>query len=201
MTNFGDQLKSLAIKKKLRINLLSIGLFLSIYLIFVSIYPIFAQSHLPPHAQLHHQSTSISQKWIDSLGWTEIESESLVWQEKDQTWQFKQVQLKWKSLEIKCDEMQVQIKEDTSISLKAFGTLKLKHTQGTLEAGLLTYHQKNEAQLILLSNGIKGNWLDTQIQAKQASLQIDPILLEVQQIQLKFNLPDLVRQLQQRSKM
>ncbi len=116
MTNFGDQLKSSAIKKRLkkkhRINLLSIGLFLSIYLIFVSIYPIFAQSHLPAHVQVHHQSISISQKWIDSLGWTEIESESLVWQEKDQTWQFKQVQLKWKSLEIKCDEMQVQIKED-----------------------------------------------------------------------------------------
>jgi hypothetical protein len=201
MTNFGDQLKSSAIKKKLKINLLNIGLSLSIYLIFVSIYPLFAQSALPFHAQLNDQSLSISQKWIDSLGWTEIESESLVWQESDQTWQFKQVQLKWKSLEIKCDQMQVQIKEDTSISLKAFGHLNLKHAQGTLEAGLLTYHQKNEAQIILLSNGIKGNWLDTQIQAKQASLQIDPILLEVQQIQLKFNLPDLVRQLQQRSKM
>ena len=188
------------IKNHLKINLFNHRIFLVIYPIFLVIYLIFFVIH-PIFAQSSVQSISLSQKWLDSLGWTEIESERLVWAEKDQTWQFQHVKLKWKSLEISCDEMQVQIKSDESISLKAFGHLKLKHSQGTLEAGLLTYQQKNEAQIIWLSNEIKGNWLDTQIQAKQASLQIDPILLDIQQIQLKFNLPDLVRQLQQRSKM
>jgi hypothetical protein len=150
---------------------------------------LFAQSHAPEQVTVH-------QKWIDSLGWTEIESDHLVWQETDQAWQFQKVKIKWKSISIVVDQMQVKIKKDHSIEMKATGHLKIKHEQGELEAGQLEYQHQD--QVLLLSDQIKGHWLGLAVKAKQASLHLDPVLLEVQQIQLQFNLSDLIKQMQKK---
>ncbi len=152
---------------------------------------LFAQSHTA------NQVTS-PQKWIDSLGWTEIESESLVWQETDQTWRFQKVKIKWKSISIVADQMQIKMKTNHTIEMKAYGHLKIKHEQGELEAQQLEYQYQHQDQVLLLSEQIKGHWLGLQVKAKQVSLHLDPVLLEVHQIQLQFDLSDLIKQMQKK---